>query len=92
ADDVIWKLQRYMHVPLTWKLYGDCGIHHVSSIRGHDIFMLTEKDYPLSKAIMILMLTGKFQVEEDNEMARDLVMKIFMEANKPRSRSLDASS
>nr|GEV09130.1 putative ribonuclease H-like domain-containing protein [Tanacetum cinerariifolium] len=28
-------------------------------------------------------------VEEDNEMARDLVVKIFMEANKPRSKTKD---
>nr|GEX48195.1 hypothetical protein [Tanacetum cinerariifolium] len=91
-DDLLWKLRRYMHDPLKWKLYTDCGVHHVSSTRGHDIFMLTEKDYPLSNAIMIRMLSGKLQVEEDNEMARDLVMKIFMEANKPKSRSLDTSS
>nr|GEV71771.1 hypothetical protein [Tanacetum cinerariifolium] len=32
------------------------------------------------------------EVEEDNKMARDLVMKIFMKANKPKSRSLDTSS
>nr|GFA96131.1 hypothetical protein [Tanacetum cinerariifolium] len=32
------------------------------------------------------------EVEEDNEMARDLVMNIFMEANKPKSKSLDTSS
>nr|GEV11715.1 hypothetical protein [Tanacetum cinerariifolium] len=92
ADDVLWKLQRYMHAPLTWKLYTDCGVHHVSSTREHDIFMLTEKDYPLSNAVMILMLSGKLQVKEDNEMARVLVMKNFMEANKPKSRSLDTSS
>nr|GEX11150.1 hypothetical protein [Tanacetum cinerariifolium] len=41
ADDVLWKLQRYMHAPLTWKLYIDYGVHHVFSIRGDDIFMLT---------------------------------------------------
>nr|GEX95821.1 hypothetical protein [Tanacetum cinerariifolium] len=92
AEDVLWKLQRYMHAPLTWKLYINCGVHHVSSTRRHDIFMLTEKDYPLSNVVMILMLSGKLQVEEDNEMARDLVMKIFMEANKPKSKSLDTSS
>nr|GEW27159.1 putative ribonuclease H-like domain-containing protein [Tanacetum cinerariifolium] len=92
ADDVLWKLQRYMHAPSTWKLYSDRGVHHVSLIRGHDIFMSTKKDYLLSNVVMILMLSGKLQVEEDNEMARDLVMKIFMEAIKPRSRSLDTSS
>nr|GEV58349.1 hypothetical protein [Tanacetum cinerariifolium] len=36
--------------------------------------------------------SGKLQVEEGNETARDLVMKIFMEANKPKSKSLDTSS
>nr|GEZ90896.1 hypothetical protein [Tanacetum cinerariifolium] len=92
VDDVLWKLQRYIHAPLTWNLYTDHGVHQVSLIRGHDIFMLTEKDYPLSNVVMILMLSGKLQVKEDNEMARDLVMKIFMEANKPKSKSLDTFS
>nr|GEU86333.1 hypothetical protein [Tanacetum cinerariifolium] len=92
ADDVFCKLQRYMHDPLTWKLYTNCGVHHVSLKRRHDIFMLTEKDYPLSDAVMILMLSTKLQVEEDCEIARDLVMKIFMEANKPKSKSVDTSS
>nr|GEV43325.1 hypothetical protein [Tanacetum cinerariifolium] len=91
VDDVLWKLQRYMQDPLTWKLYTYCGVHHVSSTIWYDIFMLTEKDYPLSNDVMILMLSGKLQVE-DNEMARDLVMKIFIEANKPNSKSLDTSS
>nr|GEU73417.1 hypothetical protein [Tanacetum cinerariifolium] len=93
ADDVLWKLQRYMHYPITWKLHSDCGVHQVSSTtKRHDMFMLTEKDYPLSNEVMILMMSAKLQVEEDSEMARDLVMKIFMEANKPKSRSLDTSS
>nr|GEV35274.1 hypothetical protein [Tanacetum cinerariifolium] len=92
TDDVFWKLQRYMHDPLTWKLYTNYRVHHVSSTRRHDIFMLTEKDYPLSNVVMIMMLSAKLQVEEDSEMARDLVMKILIEANKPKSKSLDTSS
>nr|GEV35148.1 hypothetical protein [Tanacetum cinerariifolium] len=93
ADDVLWKLQRYMHYPITWKLHTNCGVHQVSSTtRRHDMFMLTEKDYPLSNAVMTLMLNAKLQVEKDSKMARDLVMKIFMEANKPKSRSLNTSS
>nr|GEX83668.1 hypothetical protein [Tanacetum cinerariifolium] len=63
ANDVPWKLQRYMHDPLTYRLYSECGVHHVSSTRGHDIYMLTEKYYPLSNAVMILMLSRKLQVE-----------------------------
>nr|GEU73418.1 hypothetical protein [Tanacetum cinerariifolium] len=45
-----------------------------------------KKDYLLSNGVMTLMLSAKLQVEEDSEMARDLVMKIFMETNKPKSR------
>nr|GEZ86485.1 hypothetical protein [Tanacetum cinerariifolium] len=91
--DVFWKLQRYMYDPLTWKLYTNCGVHQVSSTRRHDIFMFTEKDYPLTYAVLLLMLSTKLQVDEDCEVARDLVMKIFMEANKPKSKgSLDTSS
>ncbi|GJS08032.1 hypothetical protein Tco_0364828 [Tanacetum coccineum] len=84
-DDVLWKLQKYMHDPLTLRLYDICGVHHVSSTRGQDIYMLTEKDYLLSTTVMGLMLSRRLQVKEDNEMARDLVIKIFIEANKPRS-------
>nr|GEY70024.1 hypothetical protein [Tanacetum cinerariifolium] len=39
AADVFWKLERYMHDLLTWKLYTNCGVHQVSSTRRHDIFM-----------------------------------------------------
>ncbi|GJT61067.1 hypothetical protein Tco_1004600 [Tanacetum coccineum] len=56
-DDILWKLQRYMHDPLTWRLYDTCGIHHVSTDRGHDIFMLVEiKDYTLTRGNFDLML------------------------------------
>nr|GEU41706.1 putative ribonuclease H-like domain-containing protein [Tanacetum cinerariifolium] len=50
-------------------------------------------DYPLTDVILLLMLSTKLQVDEDCEMARDFTMKIFMKANKPKSRrSLDTSS
>ncbi|GKA98029.1 hypothetical protein Tco_0825923 [Tanacetum coccineum] len=58
-DDILWKLQRYMHDPLTWRLYDTCGVHHVSTDRGHDIFMLVEKDYPLTRGLMTVMLANK---------------------------------
>nr|GEW25925.1 hypothetical protein [Tanacetum cinerariifolium] len=58
----------------------------------HDMYMMTEKDYPLSNGVMTLMLSTRLQVEEDSEMARDLVMKIFIKANQPKRRSLDTSS
>nr|GEY88963.1 putative ribonuclease H-like domain-containing protein [Tanacetum cinerariifolium] len=68
------------------------GMNTMPNLKLH-IFMFSEKDYPLTDAVLLLMLSTKLQVNEDCEMARDLVMKIFMEANKPKSRkSLDTSS
>nr|GEV67914.1 ribonuclease H-like domain-containing protein [Tanacetum cinerariifolium] len=68
ADDVFWKLQRYMHYPIMWKLHPNCGVHQVSSTtRRYDIYMLAEKDYPLSDGVMTLILSSRLQVEEDSE-------------------------
>ncbi|GKA45480.1 hypothetical protein Tco_0738276 [Tanacetum coccineum] len=71
-DDTQWKLQRYMHDPLIWKLYNTCGVHHVSIERGHDIFMVVEKDYLLTRALMTVMLANKLEVDESLEMANEL--------------------
>ncbi|GJZ06046.1 hypothetical protein Tco_0539839, partial [Tanacetum coccineum] len=84
-DDTLWKLQRYMHDPLKWRLYDTCGVHHVSTERGHDIFMLVEKDYPLTRALMTVMLANKLQVDESSEMANELLRKIFYQVERPRT-------
>ncbi|GJT46609.1 hypothetical protein Tco_0955324 [Tanacetum coccineum] len=83
-DDTLWKLQRYMHDPLKWRLYDTFGVHHVSIERGHDIFMLVEKDYSLTRALMTVMLANKLQVGESSKMANELLKKIFILANNPR--------
>ncbi|GJZ18913.1 hypothetical protein Tco_0555503 [Tanacetum coccineum] len=83
-DDTLWKLQRYIHDPLIWRLYDTCGIHHVSSSRGHDIFMLVETDYPLTRGLMAVMLVNKLQVDQPSGMANELLRKIFILANRPR--------
>ncbi|GJX03328.1 putative ribonuclease H-like domain-containing protein [Tanacetum coccineum] len=38
-------------------------------------FTRKEKDYPLTTAVMMLMLSRRLQAEEDSEMARDLIYK-----------------
>ncbi|GKE08000.1 hypothetical protein Tco_1411551 [Tanacetum coccineum] len=83
-DDILWNLQRYMHDPLIWRFYDTCGVHHVSSVRGHDIFMLVEKEYPLTRGTLGLMMVARLLVEADSEMSRELLRKIFYEANIPR--------
>ncbi|GJV22587.1 retrovirus-related pol polyprotein from transposon TNT 1-94 [Tanacetum coccineum] len=87
-DDTLWKLQRYMHDPLKWRLYDTCVVHHVSTKRGHDIFMLVEKNYPLTRALMTLMLNNKLQVDEYSVMADEILRKIFILASIPRQGGL----
>ncbi|GJX11558.1 hypothetical protein Tco_0201417 [Tanacetum coccineum] len=82
-DDILWKLQRYMHDPLVWRLYDTCGVPYVSSVRGHDIFMLVEKEYSLTKGTLGLMMVARLLVEADSEMSRELLRKIFYQANRP---------
>ncbi|GKB83356.1 hypothetical protein Tco_0950251 [Tanacetum coccineum] len=84
TDDTLWKLQRYMHDPLKWRLYDTCGVHHVSTERGIDIFMLVEKEYLLSKGVLTLMFVNKLLVEQHSEMANELLRKIFIQTNRPR--------
>ncbi|GJZ97100.1 hypothetical protein Tco_0669434 [Tanacetum coccineum] len=81
--DKLWSL-RYMHDLLTWRLYDTCGIHHVSTDRGHDIFMLVEKDYPLTRGLLTLMMCNKLQVDQYSEMTDELLRKIIILANRPR--------
>ncbi|GKE63745.1 hypothetical protein Tco_1514112 [Tanacetum coccineum] len=83
-NDTLWKLQRYMHDPLNWWLYDTCGVHHVSKERGHDIYMLVEKDYPLTKALMTLMLCNKLRVDQYSDMAEELLKKISILVERPR--------
>ncbi|GJW36490.1 hypothetical protein Tco_0059410 [Tanacetum coccineum] len=82
--DYLWALQRYIYDPLEWRLYDTCGVHHVSTGRGHEIFMLVEKDYPLTKGLTTLLLCNKLQVDQYSEMANELLIKIYSIANSPR--------
>ncbi|GKC60314.1 hypothetical protein Tco_1087912 [Tanacetum coccineum] len=65
-------------------LYDSCGVHHMSTEKGTDIYMLVEKEYPLSRGTLTLMLVAKLLVEQDNEISRELLSKIFMQAERPR--------
>ncbi|GJV33127.1 hypothetical protein Tco_1393527 [Tanacetum coccineum] len=78
-----------MHDPLVWRLYDTCGVHQVSSVRGHDIFMLVEKEYPLTRGTLGLMMVARQWVEVDSEMSRELLRKVFYQANRPRFTELE---
>ncbi|GKB90178.1 hypothetical protein Tco_0962450, partial [Tanacetum coccineum] len=72
TDDTLWILQIYMHDPLKWRLYDTCGVHHLSTERGIDIFMLVEKEYPLSKGVLNLMLVNRLHKWLNSEKLVDL--------------------
>ncbi|GKC90141.1 hypothetical protein Tco_1150790 [Tanacetum coccineum] len=68
---------------MLWSLVKE-KVHHVSTKKGIDIYMLVEKEYPLSRGTLTLMLVAKLLVDQDNEMSRELLRKIFMQAEIPR--------
>ncbi|GJZ59042.1 hypothetical protein Tco_0614858 [Tanacetum coccineum] len=70
--EIFLELQKYMHGPLNWWLYDTCDVHHVSTEKGQDIFMLVEKDYPLIEGLATLMLVNKLRVDQHSEMADEL--------------------
>ncbi|GJV38485.1 hypothetical protein Tco_1410962 [Tanacetum coccineum] len=83
ADDELWMSHKHVH-DLTWRLYDTCGVHHVSTKDGVDIYMLVEREYPLSRGVLTQMLSAKLLVEQNNEISRELLRKIFMQAERPR--------
>ncbi|GJR23165.1 hypothetical protein Tco_0971692 [Tanacetum coccineum] len=85
------KVLKHVH-DITWRLYDTCGVHHVSTKDGIDIYMLVEKEYPLSRGVLIQMLAAKLLVEQNNEMSIELLRKIFMMAERPRRDQQTASS
>ncbi|GKD25490.1 hypothetical protein Tco_1231704 [Tanacetum coccineum] len=59
-------------------------VHHVYTEDGIDIYMLVEKEYQLSRGTLTLMLVAKLLVDQDNEMSRELLRKIFMQVERLR--------
>ncbi|GJZ58123.1 hypothetical protein Tco_0613617 [Tanacetum coccineum] len=77
------KSQKHVH-DITWRLYDTCGVHHVSTKDGINIYMIVEKEYPLSRGVLTQMLAAKLLVEQNNKTSRELLRKILMMAERPR--------
>nr|GEY70688.1 leucine-rich repeat protein [Tanacetum cinerariifolium] len=83
VEDHLWTYtQHIMHALVEWRLYDTCGVHHVM-FKDLQIFMLVEKNYPLRKALALVMICYKLQVEYYSQMATDLVRKIQQIAGTP---------
>ncbi|GJV04397.1 hypothetical protein Tco_1337966 [Tanacetum coccineum] len=87
VDDELWKSQKHIYA-ITYRIYDTCRVHHVSTKDGIDIYMLVQKEYPLSRGVLTQMLAAKLLVEQNNEMSRELLRKIFMMAERPRRKSV----
>ncbi|GJT28012.1 putative reverse transcriptase domain, reverse transcriptase zinc-binding domain protein [Tanacetum coccineum] len=85
-----WKIIRVGNH--TKRLYDTCGVHHVSTKDEMGIYMLVEKEYPLSRGVLTQMLVAKLLVEQDNEMSRELLRKIFMQESLSELVSLNQST
>ncbi|GKB08989.1 ribonuclease H-like domain-containing protein [Tanacetum coccineum] len=77
-DDELWKSQKHIH-DITWRLYDTCGVHNVFIKDGVNIYMLVEREYPLSRGVLTQMLVAKLLVEQNYEMSKELLRKIFMQ-------------
>nr|GEY44971.1 hypothetical protein [Tanacetum cinerariifolium] len=87
VEDYLWTHTQYLlHASVEWKLYDTCRVHHVST-KDQDIFMLIEKNYPMRKSLVIVMISYKLQVENYSQMANDLILKIYKIANCPRQQN-----
>ncbi|GJX17065.1 putative ribonuclease H-like domain-containing protein [Tanacetum coccineum] len=77
-EDEIWKLQQGYKV-LEWKMYDSCGVHSLRMQSMH-IYMLVEKQYPLTPPTIIDMLNKKLHVDYFSEMGRIVGIKNLLNA------------
>ncbi|GJW01974.1 hypothetical protein Tco_1560830 [Tanacetum coccineum] len=72
------------HNATVWKLFDSRGVHSVRFKNLH-IFMLVEKKYPLTPAIITGMLNKKLQVDQWNEMSYQLLKLLVKQQKNPGS-------
>ncbi|GJZ14161.1 putative ribonuclease H-like domain-containing protein [Tanacetum coccineum] len=66
VESPVWRTLQDEKV-LIWKLFDSCGVH-LLRLQSMHIFMLVEKKYPLTPAIITDMLNKKLQTDHWNEM------------------------
>ncbi|GJZ20705.1 hypothetical protein Tco_0557295 [Tanacetum coccineum] len=71
VEDIVWRNQQDYKV-LEWKLYDSCGVHFLR-MQHMQIYMLVEKKYYLTPAIITDMLNKKLQCDHFCEMAYQLL-------------------
>ncbi|GKD59961.1 hypothetical protein Tco_1297470 [Tanacetum coccineum] len=65
STDLVWSLPGQQKI-LSWRHYEICKVHCLS-LESADIYMLTERSYPLSAEVCKAMLDKKLQGGKENE-------------------------
>ncbi|GJR84194.1 hypothetical protein Tco_0154979 [Tanacetum coccineum] len=71
-DNKVWKAQQD-YTLISWRLFDSCGIHVLLMDTRIAIHMLVEKTYPLTQEMLLRMLSGKLEVDNESEMAYELL-------------------
>ncbi|GJZ47068.1 hypothetical protein Tco_0600900 [Tanacetum coccineum] len=83
VESEVWRSLDGYNV-IVWKLFDSCGVHFVRFKNLH-IFMLVEKKYSLTPAIITGMLNKKLQVDQWNEMSYQLLKLMVKQQKNPGS-------
>ena len=59
--DIQWSIPCHPFMKISWKLYSSCNVHHLKTDTGSDVFMLTDKEYPLSRALLSYMASSNIE-------------------------------
>ncbi|GKD34587.1 hypothetical protein Tco_1250096, partial [Tanacetum coccineum] len=71
-DDEIWKNQQDYNL-ISWRLFDSCGIHMLLMHTVIAIQMMIEKKYPLTQEMLLRMLSRRLEVDQESEMAFELL-------------------
>jgi hypothetical protein len=74
--DTHWKFP-YHDLSVSWEYFSMSHIHHLSTQSGIELFMLGEKEYPLSYEVLSVLISNKLLCEEETDAVKRLKESIF---------------
>ncbi|GKC33967.1 hypothetical protein Tco_1046351 [Tanacetum coccineum] len=80
-EDEIWKNQQDYNL-ISWRLFDSCRIHMFLMHTGIAIHMIIEKKYPLTQEMLSRMLSRRLEVDQESEMAFELLRFIRSQLQK----------
>ncbi|GJT15120.1 hypothetical protein Tco_0873826 [Tanacetum coccineum] len=80
-DLLLWKNQQDYNL-ISWRLFDSCGIHMLLMHTGIAIHMIIEKKYPLTQEMLSRMLSRRLEVDQESEMAFELLRSIRYQLQK----------